>query len=536
MSTLVLLLGVVLAIAILSLLSKTKSLPLVLAVLTGALLVLIMAVGLASIRFVGSSQVGIIKKNAFGPSLAGGRIIATGGEMGIQAEVLPPGWHFGYLPLIYQVDNRSLIDIKEGQVGLVEARDGQPLDAGQLFAPEVPGTEFKKMLDDAGYFLTAGGGRKGPQSNVLTPGKYRINTELFNVTMTDATEVTPAAVAVLKSNFGNPPTLDVAPAQGGEPVRLAMQGEKGVLAEPLPPGKYPVNTKAFSVSTVSTKETIVLFTAAQARRDGGVNAEQREITVRTSDGFTFPVDVRIEYRIQPVDAPIIVAKLGSDGDPLLAKLNSTVRAIFRNNAEGVKALDYVNQRSEQERQSLAMLREEMSQVGVTVLAVRIGDVGDEATLGELLKTQRDREIAVQEQITLKEQQKAAEEQKELSRTEQEGEEERRLATASYQVQIAEQEQQQRIIKANAEAEAILIEAEAQANAYQLIATQIGKGNAALIEVLRIVGENKIQITPKVMVTSDGSGSRAAGAQGNPETIALIGTMLDRMVEDEPDAP
>tara|TARA_R110002073_G_scaffold299270_2_gene466236 strand:+ start:35844 stop:37463 length:1620 start_codon:yes stop_codon:yes gene_type:complete len=495
--------------------------------------ILVVGIVLSSIRYVGASEVGIVKKNAFGAKMAPGEILATNGEMGPQADVLAPGWHLWYWPVLFDIDTQPLIDIPANKVGLVESRDGLPLDPGQVFAPEVTNAEFKKMIEDPKHFLTSGNGRKGPQSNVLTAGTYRLNPELFAITMVDVTEVPPASVAVLKSNFGEPPTLITVVGEGDEPIVLAQPSEKGIQAEALHPGKYPVNTQAYSVSVVSTRETIIRFTAGEkgmltkniSERSHANANEQREITVRTSDGFTFPVDVRVEYKIEPKNAPIVVAKLGSDSAPLLAKLNSTVRAIFRNNAEGVKALDYVNQRSTQESQSLSMISKEMSRMGVTITGVRIGDVGDEETLGELLNTQRDREIAVQEQITFQEQQKAAVQQKELSKTQQEAEEEKRLATASYEVKIAEQDKDKRIIEATAQAQAVEIEATAQANAYKMIADQIGKSNAAMIEVLRVIGENDIEITPRVMVTGSSTG------QSSSETVALIGTMLDQMVVD-----
>jgi len=498
-----------------------------------ALIVLIVGIAMSSVRYVGPNSVGVVKKNALGPSMTPGMILATNGEMGPQADVLAPGWHLWYWPVLWDVDVRPLVDIPADKIGLVESRDGLSLDPGQVFAPEVTTDEFKKMIDDPKFFLTTGKGRKGPQSNVLTPGKYRLNPELFMVTMVDTTEVPPAAVAVLKSNFGSEPTLSIKVVEDDEPVILANTGEKGILASVLHPGKYPVNTKAYSVSIISTRETIIRFTADEKgfAAQGGSNqalslgSEQREITVRTSDGFTFPVDVRVEYKIEPKNAPIVVAKLGAEIEPLLAKLNSTVRAIFRNNAEGVKALDYVNQRSIQESQSLAMISKDMARMGVTITGVRIGDVGNEETLGQLLNTQRDREIAVQEQVTFQEQQKAAVQQKNLSKTQQEAEEEKRLATASYEVKIAEQDKEKRIIEARAHAESVEIEATAQANAYKMIADQIGKANAAMIEVLRVIGENGIQITPRVMVT----GSSDGGTSG--ETVALIGTMLDKMVAD-----
>ena len=165
--------------------------------------------------------------------------------------------------------------------------------------------------------------------------------------------------------------------------------------------------------------------------------------------------------------------------------------------------------------------------GVTITAVRIGDVGtDDPDLQPLLKTQTDREIALQEQLTFQEQERAAEQKKRLTRTEQEAEEERRLATASYEVKIAEQAKEQRLIKATAEAEAIRIEADGRAEAFRLVAAEIGSGNAALVELLKIIGERGIEITPRVMVVGD----RGEASAQSGETVALIGTMLDAMVD------
>jgi uncharacterized membrane protein YqiK len=179
-----------------------------------------------------------------------------------------------------------------------------------------------------------------------------------------------------------------------------------------------------------------------------------------------------------------------------------------------------------------MLARQMSRFGVTITAVRIGDVGDQQTLGALLKTQTDREIAKQELITFQEQQKAAEEQKKLNKAKQESEEERRLATAAYGAKIAEETSKQRITEAESEAKAIALRAKAQADAYQLIAQQIGKNNAAMIELLKIVGEKGIVIAPRVMVVGDRSGLGGSSGSMNAESTALIGTMLDTMVSKE----
>ena len=56
------------------------------------------------------------------------------------------------------------------------------------------------------------------------------------------------------------------------------------------------------------------------------------------------------------------------------------------------------------------------------------------------------------------------------------------------------------------------------------------GNAALMELLAIIGEKRIEITPRVMVIGEN------GAGGSAETTALIGTMLDSMVDKTPSPP
>jgi len=525
MSTVFLLAGVVLAGMIVAAAAQARSLNMRIAAAVLAALVLFAFFTLASFRFVGEDAIGVVTKNIGFKSLPPGKIIATEGEKGAQARILPPGWHPWYWPFIYDIDKGEVTKIPAGNVGLLNAKDGRPLPRDTAYAIEWPEGTERQMAQDAEFFLGDGSGYKGPQTSVLKPGSYRINPTLFELNTVPVTTIKKATVGVVKSNVGDRPIVPEGGASNAGQRRLVDVGERGIWREPLLEGQYYLNTDAFQITTISTQKHIVRYTAAQSERSGG--SEESEIIVRTSDGFTFPVDVRIEFEIQPGDAPLLVATLSDDQEGLRNVLNSAVRAIFRNNAEGVKALDYVKQRSHQESQSLTMLKTEMQNLGVTVTGVRIGDVGDEQTLGNLLKTQTDREIALQEQETFQEQQRAAEQKKQLTKTEQEAEEEKRLATAAYEVQIAEENKKKVVIAAEAEAEAVKINADAQANAYKLIAEQIGSGNAALVELLKIVGERNISITPKVMVVGQG------GAGNSGETTALIGTMLDTMMQDPP---
>ncbi|NQV36050.1 MAG: hypothetical protein HQ515_25390, partial [Phycisphaeraceae bacterium] len=455
--------------------------------------------------------VGIVKQRFGGGNLPDGRILAVNGENGVQAQTLPPGLHLFYWPWQYEITKEKMVQVKEGFVGIVQAQDGRSLPENTVYAPE---WEDPDKMINAAYFLGEGNGYKGPQVTVLTPGAYRLNTTLFKVTQAEVVTVKTGMVSVIKSNVG------MVPPDAND--RLVDEGQRGIWRNPLTEGQYYLNTNAYEVTEVSIRQTKVSYTQ-ETEQGEGENQPLRPIKVRTSDGFTFPVDVRITYKIEAEDAPNVVAMIGDDEFVLNKLVTPRVRSTFRDNAEKVKALGYVQNRSEQGQQSAAILKEELAKHGVTVLEISIGDVGDEESLGLLLQTQMDREIAVQEQETFAEQQRAAEKKKELSFTEQEATEEMRLATAIYDVNVAEQDKQKILIGAEAEAEMITMVAEAQAEAYQKISEVIGANNAALLELMKLVATEQIDITPTVMVS---------GSSGSGMTDALMGTILKGMVNSE----
>ena len=135
-----------------------------------------------------------------GGPLTDGRIVAVRGENGPQAKTLPPGFHAWLLVnVLYDVDtSKTEINIPKGRVGLLTAKDGAALRAGQAFADPFPANARQQMLD-AEVFLS-NGGQRGPQLTVLTPGKYRLNRYLWDITEVDAKEVRAGFVGVVKSN------------------------------------------------------------------------------------------------------------------------------------------------------------------------------------------------------------------------------------------------------------------------------------------------------------------------------------------------
>ena len=169
----------------------------ILASLLLALLILIFAGGI--LVNVGGQEVGIIERRFFGQPLPEGRIVAMAKEIGVQARVLQPGLHV-LPPFIYRVQKDDMLVVAEDQVGLVESIDGQPLDPGRIFARHV---DTHDTFQDGEAFLRSGG-QRGPQVDVLPPGKYRINTYLFHVRTDSVVTVAPGQVGVVSARDGDP--------------------------------------------------------------------------------------------------------------------------------------------------------------------------------------------------------------------------------------------------------------------------------------------------------------------------------------------
>ncbi len=60
---------------------------------------------------VGAQEVGIKERRYFGRKMAQGRVIATEGEVGIQADLLKPGLHFVFYPIERVIQKFPLVEI-----------------------------------------------------------------------------------------------------------------------------------------------------------------------------------------------------------------------------------------------------------------------------------------------------------------------------------------------------------------------------------------------------------------------------------------
>lgn len=172
--------------------------------------------GLGLVR-IHEDQVGVVVKKFGMKKLPPGRIVALEGESGYQADTLAPGIHLFKWFWQYAVEKVSVINIASGDIGLVVAIDGIAIQTSRILAKSVDCNNFQ----DARKFLQ-NAGEKGRQVAILTAGRYRINTALFNVITAANCEkhgVQPKFMriyAVEPDKVGIITTFDGAPIEGGE--------------------------------------------------------------------------------------------------------------------------------------------------------------------------------------------------------------------------------------------------------------------------------------------------------------------------------
>ena len=170
-------------------------------------------------------QVGIVIKKFATRKLPPGRLIATAGEAGYQADTLAHGLHFGYWRWQYRIIKAPVMIVPQGEIALVIAADGAPIPAERILGKVVDSDNFQ----DARKFLQ-NGGEKGRQLAIITAGTYRINTAIFSViTAVDAEEhgMYPASLhlhRVEPDQVGIVTALDGRPIEAGEIAGPAIAG------------------------------------------------------------------------------------------------------------------------------------------------------------------------------------------------------------------------------------------------------------------------------------------------------------------------
>ena len=184
------------------------------------------------------------------------RAFLLSGQRGLQMSVIPPGsWRINTLLFTVSVERMTVIE--PGKIGMVEARDGEPISGGRVIGRAVGCDSFQ----DPAAFMRAGG-QRGPQMNVVPQGKYRINPHLFKVTQVPVLDVPDNKVGIVTTREGAPlATGEIAgPEVGGHNLYQDPQafvnagGTKGLQEQVLLAGRYFINPMFATVEIVDMTE------------------------------------------------------------------------------------------------------------------------------------------------------------------------------------------------------------------------------------------------------------------------------------------
>jgi len=151
---------------------------------------------------VGAREIAIKERRYFGAKMPPGRVVATEGEVGIQADVLKPGLHLIRFPFEKVVRKVPLIEIGADELGIVEAIDGEPMLPGRIFALDRAQNAHNNFQDPIAFIKQ--GGVKGIQLRTLPPGLWPIHPYLFRVSVAKTTVVPQGKVGIVTAADGAP--------------------------------------------------------------------------------------------------------------------------------------------------------------------------------------------------------------------------------------------------------------------------------------------------------------------------------------------
>ncbi len=419
----------------------------------------------------------------------GEAFIRNGGERGRQLDVLMPGI-YRLNPMLFRViEIADWTHIEADQVGIVTINEGKPIvDSSKIAAEELP-LGVHDNFQDADAFLKAGG-QKGLQIPVLRAGNYAVNPWFANIEKVDMIQVQIGSCGVVTSYVG---------AEGADltddavNAKIVANGSKGIWAEPLQPGKHPLNTKICKVDIVPT--TQILLNWADTRSSAHeLDSSLKTITLRTADAFNVNMDVSVIIHIPIKNAPKVIANLGSVKNMISQVLEPAISSHFRNAAQYIQALDLYTQRRQ--------LQEKAKEHIDAVLRVHHIDskdtlIADVVLPPELTKTVTDRQIAEQEKKTFATQKEAQDERRNLENAKAQANMQPKVVESERNVEIQKNLAEGRIKEAEGSKQAAILTAEGQATAVKLEAG--GKAEATKVnadadsEAIKKVGTAEAEI-------------------------------------------
>lgn len=372
----------------------------------------------------------------------------------------------------------------DDQIGVVTVHDGPGLATGEIIAPTVgqdpadPAT-YHNSFQDPEKFLAAGG-RKGRQLQVLVEGTYFINRLFATVERIAKTTVDVGQVGVVVSYTG-----ESGADTSGDAYRhgeLVENGQRGVWADPLLPGKYAFNTYAGHILLVPTTNFILKWdsTVSGSHR---LDENLSEVSLITRDAFepTLPLSVvvHIDYR----KAPLVVQRFGDIKKLVEQTLDPMVSAYFKNIAQTRTLIELLQGRSEIQDTSSLDMKTKFSAYNLELQEVLIGTprpaaAGDDQ-IEKILVQLRQRQIADEQVGTYERQKLASQKERELREAEARAKQQTAITESELSILVRQNEGKAQLARSQQDADQVRTLASAEADRLKFM----GEGEAGKIVAL-----------------------------------------------------
>jgi regulator of protease activity HflC (stomatin/prohibitin superfamily) len=479
--------------------------------------------------------------------------LANHGKKGPQVGILRPGT-YRINSRMFNITKAPAIKIVENTIGIAVARDGIPLPTGYVIAPKAlkdDGTESDHKSYQNGQLFIDNKGYRGPQLDTLQPGIYYINPNLFDIKIESVAEVLPGYVAVIRSNVGLELERAIEGPEGAtregklggpihedvEKILITNKYTRGIWREPIAPGKYNLNSVAFTAYQVPTS-AVTIDWATEGRIGtevkGVKSAETKAaavlysfdpLKVTSKDGFQLEVNVRMVIRIQPGNAAYIIARFGSVANLIDQIVHPLIDSSFRNKAGEKKAIDFFQSRTDLQTEALAHAKERFSEYNVEAQNLLIAYIDIPK---DLLDTQTKKEIANQQQAQYDQEAMAQEKRIAVMEKSSRADKQKDVIDAKLSIDINNDRAEARVKEADGIRRSVILQAQGTkestilvadgnsykskiegdgvAAAYTAQKEAIGQQNVAIIKLIQEIAAGKIQIVPQILVEGGAGGS------------------------------
>jgi regulator of protease activity HflC (stomatin/prohibitin superfamily) len=477
--------------------------------------------------------------------------LKNGGQKGPQIDFLRPGT-YNINTEIFKVEVREAIKIAENEIGVIEAKDGQPMDSHDVVV-ETP-TDHNNFQN--GQAFLDKGGKRGPQESILTPGTYYINPYLFSVTKRKQIIINQGEVGVLISNIGKDPSEftgeDKLPGEDasdakGRTRHVMPTGFRGIQREVLGPGAYNINPLAYTVIVIPTVTRSVEWSAEAKPAAGSASFDPFQVV--SHDGFPMQVEVRCQYRILPENAPYVVQKIGSVAQLESNVIHPQIDGIFRAQVARSPAISYQQNRAEEQKMAEEAVRADLVKYRVDVVSVMVTNIH---LPEQLMQTTQQKNLAEQQKSMFDSKREAEMRRIEFEKTKTEADMQVKVISAEASIKVAQYEAKQVEERArgdaarvrmigeadaaktqmvgDAEAGIIRAKGEAQAKAYQTQVNALTAQGVTTVEVIKAISAAGLKITPDIQVAG-GTGPGGDGGGGG-----LVQLLLAKMLQQQPSQP